>query len=122
MEIVSAASKVARFLTTKHESKKHGGYDIYEDEKIRIACDTYVPNVHVNVNIDGNWTLAMLYNGAHGHMQEIHSGAWEGYVLKNLLPKALQAEKEAIERREKREAEERAKRNARLNDSHIFAG
>lgn len=112
---------IACHLTTRRESKKHGGYLIYDEpEKIEISYDTYYPNVDVRVWINGQWELAAMFSG-HGHTQEYHGGEWESYVLKALYPRALEAK--AQHERSKREAEEREReaKAKRLNDSATFA-
>ena len=43
------AYTVARYLRTRYESKKHGGYYVYEDDKIIIKYDTYYPNLDIRV-------------------------------------------------------------------------
>lgn len=111
---------IANNLTTKYKSKGHGGYNIYQDDKICISYDTYYPNLQVNVCVDGKWELAALYSG-HGHTIEFHHGAWCGYVDDVLAPKAEAAriEKEQVKKRRQEDAA-RAKSKP-LNDAHVFS-
>ena len=92
---------IATYLKTRYESKKHGGYNIYEDDKIKIAYDTYYPNVDVYVKIDSNWKLVLLHNG-HGFDQEYHPGVWLKYVEDCLYPKALIAKTQHEENKKER--------------------
>jgi len=110
---------IAKYLTDQYESKKHGGYEVYEDDKIKIMYDTYYPNVQVNVKIDDKSTLAAIYSG-HGHTQEFHGGAWEKYVSDTLYPAALIAKEKYLELQEQRKNKEIKKKSARLNDSLVF--
>lgn len=110
---------IAKYLETRYESKKHGGYSVYEDEKIRISYDTYYPNVQVNVLIDGGWQLAAIYSG-HGYTQEFHPGAWTGYVENVLYPKAQEAKKLAQQAQQERETQRLYERNCPLDDSAVF--
>ena len=115
----SELTTIAKYLTDQHESKKHGGYEVYEDDKIKILYDTYYPNVNVYVKIDGKQHLAALFSGA-GITQEYHSGAWEQYVHDKLYPAALikKAEWDKAQTERKKVAEQA--KNAPLNDAHIF--
>lgn len=110
---------IARHLSDQHESKKYGGYEVFEDDKIKIMYDTYYPNVCVNVKIDGKSEFAAIYSG-HGHCQEFHGGAWEEYVTKNLYPKALERRVEKEKEKLNMDRLELSKKNARLNDSAVF--
>lgn len=120
MNLKSQLVTIANYLTTKTESKKHGGYNIYCDDKIYISYDTYYPNVQVNLFIDGKITLAALYSG-HGNTQEFHGGAWEKYVENILFPRALEAKAAYEEKCKRREEEQRRIKCAPLNDSAVFA-
>jgi hypothetical protein len=65
----------------RYESKKHGGYYIYEDEKIIMRYDTYVPNVDVNVKLlDGS--LQRVYSKASNssNPHKYNPGKWEDYI------------------------------------------
>jgi len=94
----TTASFIAINLTTRIEGKKHGGYMIFEDDKVEIIYDTYYPNVDVYVKgAEGKKHLVMCYSG-HGFMQEYHHGEWESYLEDKLYAKAVEAKKEKTKR------------------------
>jgi hypothetical protein len=111
---------IATHLTNQRESKKHGDYEIYEDEKIKIAYDTYYPNVQVNVKISGKSHLAAIFSG-HGHTQEFHGGAWEKYVSDVLYTAAVIKQQLHLEQKEQRKLDNDKAKNARLNDESVFS-
>lgn len=116
---VTAAYAIAQHLTTRYEGKKHGGYQVYEDEKVAIWYDTYYPNLTVYVK-DGDKQVAVLSRSGHGYNAEYHPGQWEDY-LRSLYPNAIEAKKaKEVELAAKKEAERRS-RFSSINDSHIFA-
>jgi hypothetical protein len=118
-DIHQVAILVAQYLTTRHESKKHGGYQIFEDDRLRISYGTYYPNLNIVVK-DGDKTVTVLSRGGSGTVSEYHPGRWEDYV-RSLYPKAKAAqETKEREWREKCEAEKRRKFEP-IDDSHIFA-
>ena len=53
--VAQVAGHVARVLRTSHTTKKHGGFDHYEDDRIHISLDTYVPNVDIRVKVEDGW-------------------------------------------------------------------
>lgn len=110
---------IATYLTDQYESKKHGGYEVYEDDKIKIMYDTYYPNVCVYVKIDSKKDLAAIYSG-HGHIQEYHPGHWEKYVSDKLYPAALLAKDEYLKAKELKKRRDLEKKQSRLNDAHVF--
>lgn len=110
---------IARYLTTRYESKKHGGYDIYEDEKIKISYDTFFPNVEVHINDGGKWVLVLLHNGG-GFDQVNHPGKWEKYVTDVLFPKAEKAKKLKLEKQKREKEIEHNNKYGAIDDSHIF--
>ncbi len=111
---------IAKYLRTESKGKKHGSYDIYRDDKIEIAYDTYYPNVDVRVFIDGKPATVAIYSG-HGHTQEFHGGEWCRYVTDKLYPLALKAREDYETMLEnKRLAEQKAKFGS-IDDSSVFA-
>ena len=54
-KVAGMAEQVARYLRTEYQAKKHGGFDIYKDERISVSLDTYVPNVAVRLVVDQCW-------------------------------------------------------------------
>lgn len=100
---MQSAYFVAKYLKTHYEVKKHGGYNIYEDKKIKICSDTYYPNLDIYVKTpDGKDHLVLLRSG-HGYNQEYHSGEWEKYIEEVLYPKALEAKKKMEENEKNKE-------------------
>ena len=66
-----------REMSTRHSSNKHGGYKVFEDGKISISLDTYVPNLDIQVLRDGQATT--VYSAAyhsHRHPDRLHPGMW----------------------------------------------
>lgn len=113
---------IAKFLKTSHSSKKHGGYDIYENEYIKISYDTYCPNVRVYVKMNEQCKLVLLHSGRGCNHQEHHPGAWEKYVTNVLYPKALEAKKLAEAKEKQDEQAEYLKKFGAVDDKHIFEG
>ena len=108
---------IAINLKTRYEGKKHGGWCIYEDEKIIIAYDDYFPNVEVNIK-DTEGTCVYSSSG-HG-ITSIHKpGAWEDYIS-TLVPRAdaAKAEKESI--RAAKEKREQQRRFGGVDDGALF--
>lgn len=110
---------IARYLKTRYEYKGHGGYMIYEDDKIEIFYDTYYPNVDVYVKLNGEKKLVLLRSG-HGYDQEYHSGKWEEYVDEVLYPRALIAMKASELVKKEEEARKIQENFGVIDDSHIF--
>lgn len=88
---------ICEHLRTNHNAKKHGGYNIYSDDKIIAATDTFVPNVDLNVKV-GETREYVFGCNFNGEQVTYHPGKWEDY-LDDLYGKAL-----AI-RQKKQEAE-----------------
>ena len=120
MDLKNKLIVIACNLTTEVQGKKHGSYDIYKDNKIKISYDTYYPNVEVNVFIDGESKLAASYCGG-GGIAEFHEGSWENYVENTLYPHAEEARKEKELKRELKRREEESIKSAPLNDKAVFA-
>jgi len=92
---------IACYLTTRHELKKHGGYNVYEDDKIIIRYDTYFPNVSVDIKKDGQF-VTVFFRSGHGSNSMYKRGEWEAYI-QTLAPKVIAAkatEKSIIETKE----------------------
>lgn len=98
---------VCNYLTTRYTSKKHGGFNIYEDDKIVACTDTYVPNVDLSVKVNDQKEHVFGCN-CYGDQVTYHAGKWEVY-LEELFDKALEAKKikdqEQLERYNQRQAE-----------------
>lgn len=97
--IIQNICLVCDYLTTRTTYKKHGGYNVYEDDKIITTKDTYVPNTDLYVKVGGSKVIVFSasYNGT---VYQYNPGAWELYLTK-LVGKALiekgMREHEAIE-------------------------
>lgn len=82
--IHSKIQTVCNYLTTRYAGKKHGGYNIYEDDKIVASTDTYVPNVNlrVKVNDETEHVFGCSYDGS---CTTYYTGLWEDYLDKLYL-------------------------------------
>ena len=121
-QIAGMAALVAREMQTSYRTKKHGGYRIYEDNKIRIALDTYVPNVDILLlREEGPMTVFVAGYSSWGHPQVFHPGRWMEH-LASLVPKAreLKTEREAEEQEQKRRRREAP--FTPIDDSAMFPG
>ena len=117
------ARQVAAHLKTRYISKKHGGYDIYEDDRIVVSLDTYVPNVSVQVITPQGERIPVLQASysSWSNPQVFKEGRWLGY-LKKLHRKAREAERVKIQERDRKEAEESERRYGPVDDAAIFEG
>lgn len=87
---------VCNHISNKYVTKKHGGYKIYEDDKVIVSTDDYVPNVDLSVKTTSG--LERVFGCSYtGGEVTYHSGKWEEY-LDSLYKKAFEVhkEKEAI--------------------------
>lgn len=110
---------IAKHLQTDYQSKKHGGYEIYEDEKILIKSDTYYPNLDVWVK-DGDKKVLVLLRSGHGYNQEYHPGKWEVYIHNVLMPRAIEAKNKKDAEFSVRQVIEKQSKTCPVNDEHIF--
>ena len=91
-KIAGMAKQVATHLRTRYQAKKHGGFDIYKDERIIVSLDTYVPNVTVRL-VDGSEFGQCVFSAAyHSHSRPdvYRPGKWTEY-LTGLNEKSLSA-------------------------------
>ena len=118
----AAARMVAHYLKTRSETKKHGGYDIYEDDVLEITLDTYVPNLDVRLLIDGEW-VTVLSAGYHSYTrpQVFRPGAWCDHLLGPLQKQAEQRRELLRLQATTRQEAELVKRYAPVQDAHLFA-
>lgn len=88
MDIHKKIITVCEYLRTRYASKRHGGFNIYEDDKIVALTDTCVPNVDLSVKIleEQEYVFGCNYDG---HQITYHPGRWEEY-LSDLYEKALE--------------------------------
>ena len=120
--VASMARQVADNLRTEYQSKKHGGYAIYRDERVIVGLDTFVPNVSVRL-VDGSEFGRCVFSAAYhsyDRPEVYRPGQWTDY-LAGLFEKA----KEVKEKREAVRAAERQldheRRFAPVDDSALFA-
>ena len=120
--ITQTAANAARHLTTRTASKKHGGYQIYEDGKVVICLDTYVPNLDIQVIGPDGERITVFSAAYHSwHNPSIHRpGAWVQHIL-DLQPK-IQEVKDRKEREDQARQDENARRRyGPIDDSATFA-
>lgn len=119
------ARLVAEFLRTSYSAKKHGGYSIYDDGKIRVSLDTYVPNVDIwvyGVDPESPDRPTRVYAASYHSVarpETFKPGKW----LDHLAQLALKAEEVRDEKKAAREAEKvaaDARRYSAVNDAHVF--
>lgn len=116
--LINNLYNITNYFNTRTQYKGHGYYYIYEDDKIEISYDTYVPNYSVYVKFDKDKKLVL--SRSRDYNQEYHPGAWEKYVIDILGPKATQARiNYELKQKEKKEKEKQEKFGP-INDSAIF--
>ena len=121
LTIARAAAAVATHLRTAHEQKKHGGYDVYQDDKLRISLDTYVPNLWITV-ISPDGELRPVFSASHfsWHRPSIfRPGRWTQYLL-DLAQAAATKREELNQQRQAREEENRLTHFGPIDDQEIF--
>ena len=120
-QISSWAASVARNLTTRSSTKKHGGYLHYEDEVIHISLDTYVPNLGISIIRDGQHIpVFSASHHSHGKPQRYNPGSWVQY-LQSLVPKAQTADAERRQAQAEQEAAHKVQQYGPVDDLTIFA-
>ena len=115
---------VCNMLTTSYESKKHGGFNIYQDDKIQSYVDTYVPNVTLNVKTpkEGKTILETVFScNYNGDFVTYHEGEWERH-LETLYAKAqkVKAQKDEEARIKREEAKAQAEAPASPEADKVF--
>lgn len=96
--------KVCECLQTAYRSKKHGGYSIYEDDRVYLCLDTYVPNVDMDVKLPNGRKERVFSRSYCGYQTTYHTGKWEIY-LDSLYERALMIEQAKIEIDQKKQRE-----------------
>ena len=121
-EIAAMAALVAAEMTNETRTKKHGGYVIYRDGKIRVSLDTYVANIHVQIIREGNeetvYSAGYRNHASPGHF---HPGLWIDY-LAGLYEQAKELRDQRKARLEEKLKTEREAKFAPVDDHEIFAG
>lgn len=88
--VIKTIRLLCDYMKTKYVSKKHGGYNIFEDDKVRLCLDTYVWNIDVYVKKPNGEEVLVLSRSYAGYNQVYHPGKWEDHIM-NLRDKALTA-------------------------------
>lgn len=101
--VFDAVVTVCEYLYTESVGKSHGCYHIYEDEKIVVRLDTYVPNIAVFVKFRDGEKQAVLLSNYSGDVSCYKPGAWEKYLQDVLWPKAQLME--TLERQQRADGE-----------------
>ena len=110
---------VGRELRTEWRGKKHGGYNIYEDDKIVVSVDTYVPNIDISIKRGGK-KLEEVYDADYfGRIYTFHPGRWQDY-LAEIAHKALETVRERMEKGRAARQAEQEKRFGPIDDSDLF--
>lgn len=108
-KVIKIARTLCNYVTTRYQSKKHGGYNIYEDDKIAILADTNVSNLDVYVTDEEGKRHLVLSRNYIGDNQVYHPGKWEGHILA-LGDLAEEAKAKALEEAESQKLEEQNRR------------
>ena len=116
------ADAVVRLLTTAHRKKKNDRYNIYEDDRIRICLDTYVPNTAIKIPAgeDREWTT--VFSASHDSPDNpniFRLGRWTRY-LEQLYQRALEVQGKQEAERERKQNEDRARRYEPVDDAAVY--
>ena len=118
--IARMASQVATHLRTNYVSKKHGGYNIYEDDKIHINLDTYVPNLDIQViTPEGKTTVFSAAYHSWRRPSIFRRGQWIQYLM-GFGEQVEQAKQEAEQKRRTEKQRDTDKRYGPIEDQAIF--
>ena len=122
--IASQAAAVVYNLITEHRKKKHIGYKLYEDDRIRIGLDTYAPNEEIDIKIpagaDGKWTTVFSTTRHSPDNPNIfRPGRWTDY-LAQLYPRALEVQTKRQAEIGRKQAEDRARRYEPVDDAAVY--
>ena len=116
--VASMAVDIANYLTTRTSSKKHGGYNQYEDDRIHISLDTHVPNITVTITPGVTVFRAAYHNWA--IPDTFRPGAWIDYVA-TLAEQAALVKRKRKEEQERREREHQVGHFAPIDDAALFS-
>jgi len=100
-EITASKLRTLGKYLGKYEPKKHGGYYIYNDDKIITSYDTYYPNFQVKIKTPKGLVCVAL--GSDQIYSIYRPGKWEFYVVE-LWEKAKE-----IHRQKEKEEQEKLK-------------
>ena len=119
-DIVGTAMSMANLLTTKFTPKKHGGFNVYQDDRLIVALDTFVPNLSIRlITPQGKKTV---YTASYHSLTrpDIHRpGHWEDYIL-SFKPRLEAVREEKGQKSERQAREENQRRFAPVDDRAIF--
>jgi len=106
---------VCNYLSTRFVTKKHGGFTIYEDDKIIASTDTFVPNVDLSVKVNGNneHVFGCSYDGS---QVTYHPGKWEDY-LQDLYLKAEAVQQQRLSEEQRKLEQDRVECERAASDA-----
>ena len=118
--IAQMATAVAAHLTTSTEKKSHGSWNFYEDDRIQISQDTYVANISVKINVDGQWK-DVYSAGYHNHAKpnQYNRGNWTQY-LQALAEQASEARALKEKEEAERDRADHTRRFGKIDDAAVF--
>ena len=116
--VARMAADIASYLTTRTSTKKHGGYNYYEDDRIHISLDTYVPNITVTITPCVTVFSAAYHNWA--SPDAFRPGAWIEYVA-TLAEQAASVKRKRREEHERQEREHQMVHFAPVDDAALFS-
>jgi hypothetical protein len=105
LKIHSRIITICQYLRNGYSAKKHGGYNIYSDNKIHAVTDTCVPNVDLYVKVGEN-RERVFGCSFQGDQVTYHSGKWEDY-LDELFNKAIEVKQRLLDEQQKQMEQER---------------
>jgi len=119
--LLDACAAIATYCRTDYVGKSYGGYDIFQDEKVKIALDTYVPNISVYIKgLDGERATLVLFWNYGGFAQDFRRGKWIDYIMETLLPRALEEKRKSDEAEASRREAEYQRRFGPIDDEVLF--
>lgn len=107
--------KICEFLRTDYKSKKHGGYNIFDDGKLHLEVDTYVPNCEASIILPSGIKETAFSCSYSCHNPLYHKGKWTDH-LEILYQRALEAETQQTQKALAKKKASDEKRNAPTSD------
>ena len=117
--LLDTAAIIATYLKTRYAGKSYGGYNIYEDDKVIVDVDTYVPNVAVRVKRGDTDELVLHFN-YNGFAQTFKPGKWQA-SLEALRPLAEEKYRAAQLEHETEMQRLQERDFGPIDDSDVFA-
>lgn len=112
-------SDICTYIPTKSQYKGHGYLEWYEDDKVRLVLDTYVPNMGVEVMGKVGW-IGVFGKAYHSRPHRYRPGKWEDYLRETLWPLAEAKRLEVKAEIDRRGREEQRQRYAPVDDAATF--